>query len=417
MVLDTILITAAVFIFTYALISVANLPRIRISRGLAAAIGGILVLILGIVSVADVPDLINIHVIFLLIGMMMLVAGLEFSGFFRIISDMLIKRSGSKVRMLAYVMIICAVLSAIALNDAIVLMFTPIVIRCCRNTKSNPIPYLIGVMFSANIGSLATPVGNPQNAYIASEAGISFIDFVIHAVPISLICLPIAFFFIYMIFRKNLTSDMPAPAGKDVPVDRPRLWATVSITVGAMIGFALSDAIGIDIYVIALAAGILALLVVMSKSPKNIVWVAKKVDWMIIVFFIGLFILMGAVVTSGLLDEMASVFPGFGDGRTPSVLSVTAFSAVLSNIVSNVPAVVLIGGLLPEGNMMLWMTLAASSTLAGNATLVASAANVIVAERSENDGISFNFWKFAAIGVPVTIVTLFIAAGIMMLIF
>ena len=414
--MNTILVTAAIFVFTYALISIGNLPKLKIDRGVAAAIGGILVILFGIISFTDLPEYVNLNVIFLLLGMMMLVAGLEFSGFFRIVSNFLIRFSGSKVRLLAYVMIICAVLSAVALNDAVVLIFTPIVIRCCRCTDSNPIPYLIGVMFSANIGSLATSVGNPQNAYIASEAGLSFIEFTAHALPVSLLCLPIAFLIVFLIFRKNLTSRTAAPScGTDMEVDRIRLWATVAIMIGALIGFILSGALGIPIYAVALTAGVLALAVVMSKSAKNAVWVAKKIDWRILVFFIGLFILMGAVTESGLLAQIAAVFPGFGDGETPSIMSVTAFSAVLSNLVSNVPAVMLIGNMLPEGNIMLWIALAASSTLAGNATLIGSAANVIVSERSEREGVHFNFWKFALIGMPVTLVTLFIAVGILTL--
>jgi len=270
--LNTMLVTAAIFVFTYALISIGNFPKIKLDRGVAAAVGGILVLVFGIVSVTDVPDYINLNVIFLLLGMMMLVAGLEFSGFFRIVSDFLIRFSGSKVRLLAYVMIICAVLSAVALNDAVVLIFTPIVIRCCRSTNSNPIPYLIGVMFSANIGSLATSVGNPQNAYIASKAGLSFIQFTAHTLPISLVCLPIAFIIIYLIFRKNLSADSNvATLRKEAEIDRPRLWAVVIILLGALVGFVLSGPIGVPIYVIAMTAGILTLIVVMTKSPKNII--------------------------------------------------------------------------------------------------------------------------------------------------
>ncbi|MDR2865994.1 MAG: anion permease, partial [Methanomassiliicoccaceae archaeon] len=321
--LDTLLVTAAIFIFTYALISAGNIPKLRINRGLAALLGGALVILFGIVPLTAVPELIHFNVLFLLLGMMMLVAGLEFSGFFLIVSNVLIRHSHSKVRLLAYVMIICAVLSAIALNDAIVLIFTPIVIRCCRSTNSNPIPYLIGVMFSANIGSLATSVGNPQNAYIASEAGLSFIQFAAHALPISLACLPIAFLMIYAMFRKKLVSDTVVPPKDDMmTIDRHRLWAVVIIMLGALAGFILSSMINVPTGTIALAAGILALIVVMTRSPKNIVWVAKKIDWRILFFFIGLFVIMGAVESSGLLTQIASLFPGFGDGETPSVLSV-----------------------------------------------------------------------------------------------
>jgi Na+/H+ antiporter NhaD/arsenite permease-like protein len=223
---------------------------------------------------------------------------------------------------------------------------------------------------------------------------------------------------IFAIFRKNLTSEVtPHPIEDEQEVDRARLWAVVAITLGALVGFALSETIGVQTYVVALTAGVLALIVVMTKSPKNIVWAAKKINWTILVFFIGLFILMGAVETSGLLDEIASLFPGFGGGGVPSALGVAAFSTVLSNLVSNVPAVMLIGNMLPEGNMLLWFTLAASSTLAGNATLIASAVNVIVSERAETEGITFSFWKFALIGIPVTAVTLLVAVGMLMLMF
>jgi len=413
-----LLVTAAVFVFTYALISVGNIPKLKISRGVAAIIGGVLVIIFGIVPISDVLGYVNTNVLFLLLGMMMLVAGLEFSGFFRIVSDFLIRFSGSKVRLLAYIMIICAVLSAVALNDAIVLIFTPIVIRCCRSTESNPIPYLIGVMFSANIGSMATSVGNPQNAYIASEAGLSFVQFTAHALPISLICLPVAFLIIYAIFRKKLVSASTAPLrSEEDEIDRPRLWAVVIILLGALVGFILSSVIGTATGTIAIIAGVLALIVVMTRSPKNVVWVAKKIDWRILIFFIGLFILMGAVERSGLLAQIASLFPGFGAGDTPSIEGVAAFAAVLSNLVSNVPGVMLIGNMLPAGNMTLWFTLATCSTLAGNATLIGSAANVIVSEHSEKEDIHFSFWKFALIGIPVAVVTVLIAVGMLTVMF
>ena len=415
--LNTILVAAVIFVFTYALISLRKFRGRKINMGLAAAVGGILMVVFGIVAINDIPDLINFDVILLLLGMMMLAASLEFSKFFCLVSDLLIKFSGSKVKLLACIMIICAVLSAMILNDAVVLIFTPIVIKCCRSTGCNPIPYLIGVMFSANIGSLATPIGNPQNAYIASEAGISFIDFTLHTLPISLLCLPIAFLMIYLIFRKNLTSDMPCiDRNEDVEIDRTRLWAAVIVMLGAFVGFIISGIVGIPIWIIAMTAGVLALAVVMSSSFQNVTWIAKKIDWSILIFFAGLFILMGGISASGMLDEMTSFFPGFGSGETMSILNLTAFTAILSNLVSNVPAVVLISDLLSTDNMTLLMTLAASSTLAGNATLIGSAANVIVSERSENDGISFNFWKFALIGVPVTLVTLLISIGILTLI-
>lgn len=410
--MDNLLVAAAIFVFTYLLISVRRFPKINIGRATAAVIGAALMLIFGILSLTDAADYINFDVILLLLGMMMLVAGLEYSGFFRIISDWLVVRCGSKTKLLAYVMGITAMLSAVALNDAVVLLFTPIVINCCRRTGSNPLPYLIGVMVSANIGSLATSVGNPQNAIIASQAGISFIEFSAFTLPISLISLPVAFLIIYAAFRNNLTGDVSYCAETaEREIDPKRLKAAITVMIGTFLGFIVSGYIHVPIHLIALIAGILSLLIVATASVENVKWVAGKIDWSILIFFAGLFILMGGVVESGLLDHISSFFPGFGDGETPSVLGLTAFSAVLSNLVSNVPAVVLIGGMLPPDSTGLWMALAASSTLAGNATLIGSAANIIVAERSEDYGIKVDFWKFLMIGIPIAVITLLISAA------
>jgi len=414
--LSTIYLAAVIFVLTYVLISLRGLPKLRMNKGAAALIGGALMVLFGIVAFTDVPDSINFDVILLLLGMMILAAGLEFSGFFDIVSDKLVIISGNRVKLLASIMVASAVLSAVILNDAVVLIFTPIVIKCCRRIDCEPVPYLIGVMFSANIGSLATPIGNPQNAYIASESGMTFIDFTVHTLPIALLCLPVAFIIIFLMFRKKLVSpSTTALEIKSRNVDHFGLGVMLTVCIGAFVGFVFSDLLGVKLYVIAMTAGMLALIFMISKNTKNIIWVAKKVDWGILAFFIGLFVLMAGIVNSGLLDQIASLFPGFGDGGSPSILGLTAFSALLSNLVSNVPAVMLIGDMIPQGSMMLWCTLAASSTLAGNATLIGSAANVIVSERSEEMGVKFNFWKFTLVGIPVTLVTLMISVGILTL--
>jgi Na+/H+ antiporter NhaD/arsenite permease-like protein len=155
----------------------------------------------------------------------------------------------------------------------------------------------------------------------------------------------------------------------------------------------------------------------MSKSTKDIKWVAGRIDWTILIFFIGLFVLIAGVVKSGLIVELAGIFPGFGEGETPTMLSLSVFTAILSNLFSNVPAVMLISEMMSVGDLSLWLVLAASSTLAGNATLIGSAANIIVAERSEEYGIKLNFFKFIIIGMIVTIVTIIIMILMMKLMF
>ncbi|MFA7044435.1 MAG: SLC13 family permease, partial [Bacteroidales bacterium] len=312
-------------------------------------------------------------------------------------------------------------LSAIALNDAVVLMFTPIVIRCCSKIKTNPIPYLVGMMMSANIGSMATAVGNPQNAYISTAAGIDFLQFSMYLAPVAIVCLPVVFLLIWCFYRKNLNE----PFGNEITVkneinqniDPLRLKLMLVTTILMLIGFAISGYLDVQTYEIALFAGVVSLIIVMSKSTKDIKWVAGRIDWTILIFFIGLFILIAGVVKSGLIVELAGIFPGFGEGETPTMLSLSVFTAILSNLFSNVPAVMLISEMMSVGDLSLWLVLAASSTLAGNATLIGSAANIIVAERSEEYGIKLNFFKFIIIGMIVTIVTIIIMILMMKLMF
>ena len=416
-----IYIALIIFVLTYILIALHKLPGIEFKRSTAAIFGATLMILFGIISLTESFDSINFDVLFLLLGMMALVAGLEYCGLFKIIADYLVGHSESKIKLLAMIMVITALLSAIALNDAIVLMFTPIVIRCCSKIKTNPIPYLVGMMMSANIGSMATAVGNPQNAYIATAAGIDFLQFSMYLVPVAIVCLPVVFLLIWCFYRKNLNepfgNEITVRNEVDQNIDPLRLKLMLVTTILMLIGFAISGYLDVQTYEIALLAGVVSLIIVMSKSTKDIKWVAGRIDWTILIFFIGLFILIAGVVKSGLIVELAGIFPGFGEGETPTMLSLSVFTAILSNLFSNVPAVMLISEMMSVGDLSLWLVLAASSTLAGNATLIGSAANIIVAERSEEYGIKLNFFKFIIIGMIVTIVTIIIMILMMKLMF
>ncbi|MFA6680059.1 MAG: SLC13 family permease [Candidatus Methanomethylophilaceae archaeon] len=416
-----IYIALIIFVLTYILIALHKLPGIEFKRSTAAIFGATLMILFGIISLTESFDSINFDVLFLLLGMMALVAGLEYCGLFKIIADYLVGHSESKIKLLAMIMVITALLSAIALNDAIVLMFTPIVIRCCSKIKTNPIPYLVGMMMSANIGSMATAVGNPQNAYIATAAGIDFLQFSMYLVPVAIVCLPVVFLLIWCFYRKNLNepfgNEITVRNEVDQNIDPLRLKLMLVTTILMLIGFAISGYLDVQTYEIALLAGVVSLIIVMSKSTKDIKWVAGRIDWTILIFFIGLFILIAGVVKSGLIVELAGIFPGFGEGETPTMLSLSVFTAILSNLFSNVPAVMLISEMMSVGDLSLWLVLAASSTLAGNATLIGSAANIIVAERSEEYGIKLNFFKFMIIGMIVTIVTITIMILMMKLMF
>lgn len=404
-----LILAAIIFIVTYALIAIRKVGNHKISFPIAAAVGGLLMILFGIVTLNEAWDAINFDTLFILLGMMLVVASLDRCGFFGMVADYLMSRSMGGKRFLVLVMVISAVLSAIMLNDAVVLLFTPIVIRCCRNANANPIPFLVGVFVSANIGSVATVIGNPQNAFIATKAGISFVDFSATLLPIAVVCMVVACL-ILVFFYGNRLEFTCAPNGERTVLDRPRLYAVLAVTIVAVICFGISSFVGWKLSYIALVAGAFSLLIVSTKGLGTTVGALKSVNWGILLFFVGLFVLVAGVVQSGLLGEIRNIFPGFSEGSTPSILDITVFGTILSNLVSNVPAAMLIGELIPLSEPGLWLTLAACTTIAGNLTLIGAAANVIVVEESEKEGIHMGFFEFMKIGVPLTLVTLAIMA-------
>lgn len=441
--MQTVWIALAIFLVTYALISIRRFPRIHIDRAAAALIGAALMIIFGVVKPGDVMSAINLDILFLLIGMMLLVAGLELCGFFEWVSLRMIKYSKNQFSFLVLTMVVTGALSALVLNDTIVLLFTPIIIRTCRILKSNPVPFLVAEAISANIGSVATEVGNPQNAYVATTTGISFIDFSAKLVPVSIVCMLVAIAIIYIVFRKDIEKGSAREFREKIDNDgwekfeaelvngdeattsgyrklkerKLALLALLLITGGTFAGFVANHVLGASIAVIALVGGVLALFVAPLLSDVKSKDMLSGVDWSIILFFVGLFIVIQGVRESSLLNDVKNFFPGFSDGHQPTVAWLTALSALLSNLVSNVPAVLLLGALIPVNQSQLWIALASSSTLAGNATILGAAANVIVAEKAERRGVEISFWKFTLVGFPIAMITLLVSTLMLLVLF
>ena len=408
-----LIVAAIIFTATYAVISLRRLPGIEVGMHTAALAGAVLMLIFGIVSASDAWHSLNLDVLFLLLGMMLLVGSLDACGFFGIVANLLILKVSDGRRLLVRVMVLSAVLSALMLNDAVVLLLTPAVIRCCRAMKANPIPYLIGVFVSANIGSCATIVGNPQNAYIATHAEIGFMEFTMELLPMAAMCLVAATVMMLALFRKRLSAEPSEPISEPIR-DRRTLYAVIAIAVGTIVMFTLSTMLDIELASIAMTGGCLALIVVSLKGLPVFTGVMRRVDWKVLLFFIGLFVIMAGAVSSGLVDMIASAFPGFDDG-SPSMMELTVFTVILSNLISNVPSVILIGDMIGNASASAWLVLSASSTLAGNLTMIGAAANVIVSEEAEKEGIRLDFRKYLAIGIPVSLVTLAVMYVMMVL--
>lgn len=403
------LLALAILVATYVLLSVGRLPRLggRRHRAWIALGGGAVMVLSGSLSWQHAVEAVNLDILALLFGMLALAASLELCGFFDWLSHRVVARARSQRGLLAATMLASAGLSALLLNDAVVLLFTPVLVKATRRMGVDAMPYLAGEAFAANIGSVATPVGNPQNAYIAIASGLSFIDYVAALLPIAAVSLAVGFALTALVFRRALAQPLGALPDEALPeaITEPRLLrASLAVLAAVFVGFLAAGPLGVSIAHVALAGGVAVLAATLLLAPRRAPALARGVDWSILVFFVGLFWLIAGFRDAGWSAALASVFLG---GAAPSVLALTAWASVLSQLVSNVPAVILIAPTVQAtGSDALWLALAASSTLAGNATLVGAAANVIVAETARAHGAAFSVKRFMLAGVPVTLATL-----------
>ncbi len=414
----------AILILTYLLISVRFIPLVRMGRASAAMLGASLIVATGVLAFGDALRSIDLDVLFLLLGMMLLVSSLQSCGLFDIICGWMVKVSTTPLTFFMLVCIVSAVLSALVLNDAVVLLLTPVIIESCYRLGIKPFPYLMGHVMSANIGSLATVVGNPQNAFIATRADIGFIEFSSRLLPVASVSMILMMVVLIIIFRQDiLINGFNKPSNPSSMItlkdgekrDSLRCFGTIGrldnlkilliITSMTVLAFAFSQSLGLPLAHIAFLSGAIAAIVTVLITDVRVSEINSGVNWSIILFFIGLFVVIGGASSSGLLSNLETslmVFSG-QDADSPILLFISA--ALLSNLVSNVPAVLLIAELLPVSGDA-WFHLAAASTLAGNATLIASAVNIIMAERAERMGVEIDFLKFMAVGLPISIITL-----------
>lgn len=366
-------------------------------------------LVLGILPPRDALASINLDVLLLLLGMMLLVSGLEACGFFDVVSAQIAARARTPRSFLAALMLVTAALSALVLNDAIALLMTPIVLRATRSLRANPTPYLVGLAVSANIGSVATEVGNPQNAYVAIASGIPFLAFTFALLPVALVSLALAILLMWFAFRRQLAVplDRTAPPGP-VPFRRGGLGLTLAVTAAVVAAFFAATPDWLPL--VAFAGGSVVLFFLPFVSPTSARALLEKVDWSILLFFVGLFVLLAGVESSGLSESIRSAFSGLAGGGPGGVPSLVGLSAVLSNLFSNVPAVLLLAHAVPPASPQMWLALASSSTLAGNATILGAACNVIVVQLAAREGVDISLRDFVKAGLPITLATLGVAA-------
>jgi Na+/H+ antiporter NhaD/arsenite permease-like protein len=295
---------------------------------------------------------------------------------------------------------------------------TPIVVRACQAMELDPVPFLVGEGIAVNVGSVATEIGNPQNAYIGIQSKIPFVEYAAVMAPITAACLAIAIIGVALAFRRRLAAPIRTrPPEATVPkLHRPGLAFTLAVLLGSVVAFFLSAPAWLP--AIALAGGSIVLfgLPVVNRKASGRALIGS-VDWSILLFFIGLFVVIAGVERSGVRASIQDSFTFVSGGSTGGVWWLSGLSAVLSNLVSNVPAVLLLEPVVRAaplaGQRTLWLTLAASSTLAGNATILGAAANVIVVQAATRQGVEVRFKDWVRAGLPVTIATLVLATAVL----
>ncbi|MDD2611761.1 MAG: anion transporter [Bacteroidales bacterium] len=407
--MDTIQIIALViFIITYLGIIFTRLPGVNIDRPSAAFSGAIAMVLFGIFTPEEAIEAIDFNTIFLLLGMMIIIASLQIDGFFTFIANKTISYSRTRFRLLTLIVLVTGITSAFLVNDAVVLMFTPVIIQICCSSKINPMPYLIAEILSSNIGSVMTITGNPQNMLIGISSGISYTQFLVHLLPISLLGMGIVILIVRLFYRKEFRQKEPLVFAKTETFDIKRLSRSVIVFGIVVIGFFLGKLFGLSIPLVALTGAALIMLIGEAKPSK----VIQKVDWVLLLFFASLFIVVGAVEKAGFFDSVLKSEILSADLKGLGIIH--GLSLVLSQIVSNVPfAVLMLPMLKAAGSNMLWMSLASASTLAGNATIIGAMANLIVIESADKQGYHISFMEFFKIGIIVTMITLPLSLGLL----
>jgi Na+/H+ antiporter NhaD/arsenite permease-like protein len=300
-------------------------------------------------------------------------------------------------------------LSALFMNDTICLMLTPVVIRVTRRLGLPTVPFLVALVTAANIGSSATILGNPQNALIAVRSGIGFLEFAHALLPVAAAGLLVDGILLSILYRRSITAApliVPPPRERR-PVQRIMLAASLLAGAAMVVGLLLGAPP-------ACAAMTAAAVVILAGSarPRDAL---KSVDWNLLLFFGGLFVVMHAVDQSGLVDAFVAGFAGStGATAAPGLLARLGLAVtLLSQAVSNVPAVMVfvppLESLPPGSATPLWLALGAFSTLAGNLTLLGSVANIIVFESGRREGIEIGFLDYLKVGAPLTFVTCLLA--------
>lgn len=387
-----------IFFGSYFVFALGKFPWMKIDRPGAAIIGAVLMVAFRIVGAPEALAAVDFATIVLLFSMMLIVAHLRAVGFFDWITGRTIERLKPQ-HLLPTVIFSCGLLSAFLVNDVVCLVMTPFAIALARRFRLSPLPYALAVATASNIGSVATITGNPQNMLIGSLSGIRYVDFIAHLGPVAIAGLFLNWALVHWLYLSGESDVAPVQdAMVSAPFHARPIRKKPVVVLAIVLGAFLS---GVP-PAMAAAVGAALLLITRTVDPRH---VYEDVDWGLLVFFVGLFIIVSGADRVGLSADLLQPFTRWNLHRLPLFAAVTA---ALSNLVSNVPAVMLLRTLVPafpnpHGG---WLALATASTLAGNLTVTGSVANIIVVERAAAEGVAIRFRDYFRLGLPLTVATL-----------
>ncbi|HEY3849086.1 MAG TPA: anion transporter [Acetobacteraceae bacterium] len=389
---------AAIFIASYAALAIGKVPGLSIDRAGVALVGACLMVASGAMPLADAYQAVDFNTITLLLGMMIVVANLRLSGFFALANAWVARRTHRPLALLAAIVAVSGLFSAFLVNDAICLVLAPLVVELTVGLRRNPLPYLLAVAMASNVGSTATITGNPQNIMIGSFSNIPYAAFAASLAPVALAGLVLTVVLLLLLHRNEFRG------GDRLEPHLPRVRANRTLVLRALGATVVLVALFFAGQPPAKAAIIIGALLLLTRRVKS-ARVYAEIDWSLLLMFTGLFIIVAGaervLLTPSTVQHVSNL-------HLASIPVLSVLTAILSNLVSNVPAVLLLKPFivaLPD-TATAWKVVAMASTLAGNFTVLGSIANLIVVEKAARRGIVISFWDYFRVGAPLTVLTI-----------
>ncbi len=416
------IIAVVVFVAAYVLIATERVPKT-----ITALTGAAVVVAAGVISSEDAfyshETGIDWDVIFLLLGMMIIVGVLRRTGVFEYVAIWAVKRAkGSPLRVMILLVLITALASAFLDNVTTVLLIAPVTLLVCERLDVRPVPFLIAEVFASNIGGAATLIGDPPNIIIASRSGLTFNDFLLNMAPMAALALAALVVMLPLLFRGSFRADPERVADvmgldeREAITDGRLLIICGAVLAAVFAGFIGHTLFHVEPSVVALFGA--GLLILLSRSkPRDYM---PSVEWETLLFFAGLFVMVGALVKTGVIDRLAgSAAEATGGDPLTATMLILFVSALLSGVVDNIPYTAAMSPIVaqlvqgvtdPAQAQAHWWALAIGADFGGNLTAIGASANVVVLGIAKRSGTPISFWQFTKIGAIVTAVTIALAA-------